>query len=80
MKIELTGKLLYPTDSMKYLGVKIDGKLNWESHANTIATKLNQAKNYQKMPKSLCKTFQRKLCKERRDIMIIKADAQSFEE
>ena len=36
----LNGKILYPTDSVKYLRVKIDIKLNWKSHVNTIATKL----------------------------------------
>ena len=36
-------KRLYPTDSVKYLGVKIDSKLNWKSHVNVTATKLNQA-------------------------------------
>ena len=39
MKIKLNGKRLYPTDSVKYLGVKIDNKLNWKSHV----AKLNQA-------------------------------------
>ena len=43
MKIELNGKRLYPTDSVRYLGVKIDSKLNWKSHVNTLATKLNLA-------------------------------------
>ena len=43
MKIKLNGKRLYPTDSVKYLGVKIDGKLNWKSHVNATATKLNRA-------------------------------------
>ena len=43
MKIKLNGKILFPTDSVKYLGVKIDGKLNWKSHVNAAATKLNQA-------------------------------------
>ena len=28
---------------MRYLGVKIDSKLNWKSHVNVIATKLNRA-------------------------------------
>ena len=28
----LNGKRLYPIDSVKYLGVKIDSKLNWKSH------------------------------------------------
>ena len=41
MKIKLNGKRLYPTDSVRYLGVKIDSKLNWNSHVNAIATKLN---------------------------------------
>ena len=43
MKIKLNGKKLYPTDSVRYLGVKIDIKLNWESHVNVTATKLNRA-------------------------------------
>ena len=40
MKIKLYGKI-YPTDSVKYLGVKIDSKLNWKNQVNAIATKLN---------------------------------------
>ena len=43
MKIKLNGKRLYPTDSVKYIGVKTDIKLNWKSHVNATATKLNQA-------------------------------------
>ena len=43
MKIKLNGKRLYPTDSVKHLGLKIDSKLNRESHVNVIATKVNQA-------------------------------------
>ena len=43
MKIKLNGKRLYPTDSVKYPGVKIDSKLNWKSHVNATATKLNRA-------------------------------------
>lgn len=41
MKIKLNGKKLYPTDSVKYLDVKTDSKLNWEIHFNGIAAKLN---------------------------------------
>ena len=41
MKIKLNGKRLYPTDSVRYLGVETDSKLNWNSHVNSIATKLN---------------------------------------
>ena len=43
MKIKLNGKRLYPTDSIKYIGVKIDSKLNWKSHVNATDTNLNQA-------------------------------------
>ena len=43
MKIKLNGKRLYPADSVRYLGVKIDNELNWKSHINAIATKLNRA-------------------------------------
>ena len=43
MKIKLYGKRLSPTDSVKCLGVKTDSKLNWKSHVNAIATKLNWA-------------------------------------
>ena len=38
MKIKLNEKRLYSTDSVKYLGVKIDSKLNWNNHVNAIAT------------------------------------------
>ena len=41
MKIKSHRKRLYPTDSVRYLGVKIDSKLNWKSHVNATATKLN---------------------------------------
>ena len=42
-KIKLNGKRLHPTDPVRFLGVKIDSKLNWKSHVNAIATKLNRA-------------------------------------
>ena len=42
MKIKLNGKRLYPTDSVKHLGLKINSKLNQKSHVNVIATKVNQ--------------------------------------
>ena len=34
---------LYPTKSVKYLGVKIDTNLNWEYHVNDLSIKLNRA-------------------------------------
>ena len=35
-------KRLYPTNSVRYLGIKIDSKLNWKSHVDTTAAKLNR--------------------------------------
>ena len=32
LKIKLCGKRLYPTESVKYLGVKIDTILTWQHH------------------------------------------------
>ena len=34
LKIKLCGKRLYPTESVKYLGVKIDTNLSWQYHVN----------------------------------------------
>ena len=33
-------KRLYETNSVKYLGIKIDNKLNWKVHINDITLKL----------------------------------------
>ena len=43
LKIKLCGKRLYPTESVKYLGVKIDTNLNWKYHVNDLSIKLNRA-------------------------------------
>ena len=43
LKIKLNVKRLYPTDSVKYLGVRIDNKLNWKAHIDDIAIKLLRA-------------------------------------
>ena len=40
IKINLNQKRLYPTDSMKYLGVKINNKLNWKTYTDDIAVRL----------------------------------------
>ena len=45
LQIKLCGKRLYPTESVKYLGVKIDTNLNWQYHVNDLSIKLNKA-NY----------------------------------
>ena len=42
-KIKLCGKRLYPTESVKYLGVKIDTNLSWQYHVNDLSIKLNRA-------------------------------------
>ena len=41
LKIKLCGKRLYPTESVKYLGVKIDTNLSWPYHVNDLSIKLN---------------------------------------
>ena len=43
VKKKLNGKRWYPTESVWYLGVKIDSKLNWKRHFNATATILNWA-------------------------------------
>ena len=44
LKIKLYGKRLYPTEIVKYLGVKIDTNLSWQYHVNNLSIKLNSAK------------------------------------
>ena len=34
LKINLSGKRLYPTESVTYLGVKIDTNFSWQYHVN----------------------------------------------
>ena len=43
VKIKLSGKRIYPTASVKYLGVKIDQHLTWQHHINDLFVKLNRA-------------------------------------
>ena len=43
LKIKLYGKRLYPTESVKYMGVKIDTNLTWQHHVNNLSIKLNRA-------------------------------------
>ena len=43
IKIKLNHKRLYPSKSVKYLGINIDKNLNWKQHIHDIAIKLNRA-------------------------------------
>ena len=43
IKIKLNAKRLYRSQSVRYLGIKIDQNLNWKDHINDIAVKLNRA-------------------------------------
>ena len=43
LKIKLSGKRLYPTESVKYRGEKIDTNLSWQYHVNDLSVKLNRA-------------------------------------
>ena len=39
LNINSFGKGLYPTESIKYLGVKIDTSLSWQYHVNDLSIK-----------------------------------------
>ena len=43
LKVKLSGKRLYPTESVKYLGVKIDSHLSLQYQVNDLFIKLNRA-------------------------------------
>ena len=43
LKIKLCCERLYPTESVKYLGVKIDTNVTWQHHFNDLFIKLNRA-------------------------------------
>ena len=43
LKIKLCGKRLHPTESVKYLGIKIDTNLTWQHRVNDLSIKLNRA-------------------------------------
>ena len=42
VKIKLSGKKIYLTAIVKYLGVKIDQCLTWQHHINDLFVKLNR--------------------------------------
>ena len=43
IKIKLNRKRLYPSKSVKYLGIKIYENLNWKQHIHYITIRLNRA-------------------------------------
>ena len=43
IKIKLNWKRIYPSKSVKYLGIKINENFNWKQHIHDIAIKLNRA-------------------------------------
>ena len=43
VKIKLSGKRIYPTASVKYLGVKIDQHFTWQHHINDLSVNLSRA-------------------------------------
>ena len=43
IRIKFSKKRLYPSNLIKYLGVKIDENLNWKNYIHDIAKKLNRA-------------------------------------
>ena len=43
LKIKFCGKRLYPTETVKYLGAKIETNLTWQYLVNDLSIKLNKA-------------------------------------
>ena len=43
LKIKLRGKRLYPTESVKYLSVKIHTNISWQYHVNDLSITLSKA-------------------------------------
>ena len=43
MKLKLNCERLYPSKSVKYLGIKTDENLNWKQYIHDIAIKLHRA-------------------------------------
>ena len=43
LKIKLDGKILHPSDYVKYLGILMDSSLNWRFQSNALTTKLCRA-------------------------------------
>ena len=43
VKIKLSGKRIYQTASVKYLGLKINQHLTWQHHINDLSVQLNRA-------------------------------------
>ena len=43
LKVRLCGKRLYPTEGVKYFGVKTDPSLNWLCQVNDLSVKLIRA-------------------------------------
>ena len=43
IKIKLNCKRLFPSKSVKYLGIKIHENFNWKQHIHDIAIRLNRA-------------------------------------
>ena len=41
--LKLVGKKIFPSSSVKYLGVRLDKHLNWKPHISDIASKLQRA-------------------------------------
>ena len=49
LKMKSWHKILYPTENVKYLGMKIDTNLSWQYHVNDLFIKLNRANALFKM-------------------------------
>ena len=60
LEIKLCCKRLYPTEGVKYPGVKTDKNLSWQRHVNDLSIKLNRANPF-KMKKYVKLTILRSI-------------------
>ena len=60
MKTKVNGKMLYETDSVKYLGIQIDKILTWKQQIHhVILNKLNKAHAMlSKLRRAGCKNYE----------------------
>ena len=43
LKLKLNGKMLFPSNYLKYLGIFLDEHLNWKKHTDILSSKLRRA-------------------------------------